>query len=72
MNVFPRGCTFVSFLLMRHVNTHVSARGMALLKVYDVNANVLFTEGCNFDVLVDECDSLGFFASRGGKFDWLV
>ena len=45
---------------MRHVNTHVSARGMALLKVYDVNANVLFTEGCNFDVLVDECDSLGF------------
>jgi hypothetical protein len=49
---------------MRHVNTHVSARGMALLKVYDVNANVLFTEGCNFDVLVDECDS-GFFLPVG-------
>ena len=48
---------------MRHVNTHVSARGMALLKVYDVNANVLFTEVAIL-MLVDECDS-GFILPVG-------
>ena len=44
--------------------------GVASLKCYTVSMNVLFREGCNFDVLVDTCD-YACICQSGGKFEVL-